>query len=413
MNTIFFGRINIITSDVMSWLNEINNKIYILTPDEFYRNEEKEKLKEHFPNTYFFKNYDKSLLVEYKAIELCTNENIKKIMHFSEVDVIRSARVREKFNILGQNISETIIFRDKYQMRVTLKKLGFEMPIFNKIDNGLDLYDFIGNNGYPVILKPRCSAGSMGIKKINNNDELEYLLNNELFMNEFDSPIEYIAEEFLDLPIYHADGIVNSYGSDFKMTVSEYTIPPLNSFQSSSIGSYMLDDDNIIRKKAQNYMSKIIQEFEWSNSITAFHFEFFYDKNNNDIIILEISCRPGGGGTSWILGEAMSLNSTKAMITSQAGEKYTFNDIKLNDKSFGLFVLLPEKGKLIKFPDKPSHDFIIKTSFRAVTNKVYNGSQSSVDNLAIIVISGVNNFELRKNFQTLEKWYSDRVIWEL
>ncbi|KAF0210021.1 MAG: biotin, partial [Ignavibacteria bacterium] len=134
---------------------------------------------------------------------LARTEQIDRIVALDDFDVEKAARLREHLRIGGMGDTTARYFRDKLAMRVLAKELGIPVPEFVHILNYKKIEEFLNTVSAPYVLKPRMQAGAVGIKKINNGEELWRILD-ELG----DKQSNYLLEKFIAGNIYHVDSIV-------------------------------------------------------------------------------------------------------------------------------------------------------------------------------------------------------------
>jgi carbamoylphosphate synthase large subunit len=90
-----------------------------------------------------------------------------------EAHVMTAARVRERCGIPGTSVRTTFLCRDKPSMKEALRGAG--VPCAQSIGTGDadEIRAFAAKIGYPLIVKPRDSAGASGTAKVHDDRELE------------------------------------------------------------------------------------------------------------------------------------------------------------------------------------------------------------------------------------------------
>ena len=79
--------------------------------------------------------------------------------------------LREHLRVMGSGETTARFYRDKLAMRVKARDAGIPVPDFRHVLNYDRLREFMDRVPGPWVLKPRSMAGSIGIKKIHNQDE--------------------------------------------------------------------------------------------------------------------------------------------------------------------------------------------------------------------------------------------------
>lgn len=111
-----------------------------------------------------------------KIIEICNKEKIDLILIGTDVELPILADNKEKIEsstnakLLISNPETIRIADDKWETTQFLKEKGFPYPKSALAD---DFDDFIAEAGFPVIIKPRIGARSIGFHVIKDKNELE------------------------------------------------------------------------------------------------------------------------------------------------------------------------------------------------------------------------------------------------
>ena len=95
-----------------------------------------------------------------------------RVVALDEFDMEVAAAVREHTRIPGMGASTTACFRDKLAMRTTARKAGILVPEFCGVFNYDDLRAYMERVPAPWLLKPRAEASALGIRKINEQEQL-------------------------------------------------------------------------------------------------------------------------------------------------------------------------------------------------------------------------------------------------
>jgi formate-dependent phosphoribosylglycinamide formyltransferase (GAR transformylase) len=100
-------------------------------------------------------------------------EYIDRLEAVIEAHVMAAARVREACNIPGTSVHTTWLCRDKPSMKDTLRAGGIPCAQSTAATSPDEARAFAVQVGYPLILKPRDSAGAAGTYLVANDAELE------------------------------------------------------------------------------------------------------------------------------------------------------------------------------------------------------------------------------------------------
>ncbi|MEK7833423.1 MAG: ATP-grasp domain-containing protein, partial [Acidobacteriota bacterium] len=153
---------------------------------------------------------------------LARTTNLDRIVALDEFDIEMVASLREHLRVPGMGETTSRYFRDKLAMRKRAEDKGIRVPAFCPVINYDQLRDYMNRVAAPWMLKPRSSASAIGIRKIQNQEELWRAL------DEFgDEQSYYVLEQFVTGEVFHVDSIVEDKKILFA-SVSKYGAPPMN-----------------------------------------------------------------------------------------------------------------------------------------------------------------------------------------
>lgn len=92
---------------------------------------------------------------------------------WDEMRLIPSAKLAKSLGLPGGNVDAINACRDKYLTRQSLSKLNVGQPVFSVNSTLEEAKESANRIGYPVIVKPRSMAASFGVRKVENDQELE------------------------------------------------------------------------------------------------------------------------------------------------------------------------------------------------------------------------------------------------
>lgn len=134
---------------------------------------------------------------------IARNHRIDRIAALDDFDVETAAMLREHLQLPGLGRTAASRFRDKLAMRVAAHRLGIRVPEFTAVFTDGVVNEWTARVAPPWVLKPRSSAAAIGIKKVNDRDELWRALDaaGDLRSN-------CVLEQFVHGDVYHVDSIV-------------------------------------------------------------------------------------------------------------------------------------------------------------------------------------------------------------
>lgn len=370
-----------------------------------------EHIKKLNASVYTFQNFNNSGLIEKKAKELHQSKHFKKIISTAEVDVLRSAKLRENLEIPGQNLESGLLFRDKFKMKSYLMERGIKVPKFKKIFYATDLLNFIEEFGFKIVVKPNLGAGSANTYIINDNVQLEELLANGLIDNAYGVP-DLIAETFVEGKMYHVDGLVINNKLIINQP-SSYINACIEFKNGTHLGSYTLDEKNPLAVRLKELNKKVLEILPSPTNFT-FHAEYFHNQHD-EIIFCEIACRLGGGPVKDAMYERYGINVISEYIKSEIDIDNKNNIIQLKNLPdiFTGFVLVPPLTGILKsIPDKTPFEWVKQYRVTALLGHENTGKIRTSGEITHNLITGNTESEMVNRINNFSTWIKENAIWE-
>ncbi|BDX08662.1 ATP-grasp domain-containing protein [Planctobacterium marinum] len=259
---------------------------------------------------------------------LMRHNQIDRIVALDDYDVEHSADLREHTRLPGMKHTNARLFRDKLAMRDAAWQHQLPQPRFTGILNHHQVYEFMESVPAPWILKPRTLAGSEGIEKHYQQEDLWQKL--EALG---DRQSYFLLEEFVSGDVYHVDSLCWK-GEVIFAQVSRYGAPPLTMLQGQGIFSTrVLPRDSEDSLKLIELNRQLLSAFgrEYGPS----HSEFIKGEDG-EFRFLETSARVAGGNIEHTIECASNLKiwqeAAKMELADFRNEHYSLPDLR-NDYS--------------------------------------------------------------------------------
>jgi len=253
--------------------------------------------------------------VIYGVSFLSRNEQIDRIVALDDFDVERAAHLREHLRVGGMGDTTARHFRDKLAMRMVAKEKGIPVPEFLHILNHNQINKFADTVPFPYMIKPRLLAGSYGLKKVYNKEEMWDRINHLGDEQSF-----FLMERFVPGSIYHVDTIINDKEVVFGLA-SKYGTPPFEVAHDGRVfTSFTLDSKSDEAQEVLELNKKVLKGLGLLRGVS--HSEFIRDENGK-LFFLETSARVGGANLSNLVEAATGINLWRewAKIEILKGEK--------------------------------------------------------------------------------------------
>lgn len=229
-----------------------------------------------------YKQPDVTHAVSYLARE----RRIDRIIPLDDFDVETAASLREHLRCPGMGDTTARYFRDKLAMRVQASDCGIKVPDFVGILNYEQVNEYADTVPAPWVLKPRSEAGAVGIKKVQNKDELWHYIHAL-----GDRQSYYLAEKYVSGDVFHVDSVVY----DKKVLFSRahrYGVPPFDVWNHGGVfSSQSLDLKSKLSKELLALNQKMVDAMGLVRGVT--HTEFIQGQDG-ELYFLEKAARVGG-----------------------------------------------------------------------------------------------------------------------
>lgn len=232
---------------------------------------------------------------------LARDRQIERIVALDDYDVETAAALREHLRIPGMGDTTARYFRDKLAMRVQARDSNIPVPDFVHVLNYDRLRDFMARTPPPWVFKPRSEAGSVGIKKVYNSEELWRTLDTL-----GDRQSYYLLEKFLPGAVYHVDTIISERQILFNIA-HRYGKPPMQVFHGGGIFTTQTlpyEDHETLALFALN--RQVIEAMGMVRGIT--HAEFIQSQEDGRFYFLEAAARVGGANIDELVSAATGSN---------------------------------------------------------------------------------------------------------
>ncbi|MGQ0732766.1 MAG: ATP-grasp domain-containing protein [Acidobacteriota bacterium] len=290
---------------------------------------------------------------------------IDRIVPLDDFDLEKASALREHLRIPGMGETTTRHFRDKLAMRVKAQDDGLPVPAFVHVLNDDRIRDFCSRVPPPWVLKPRHSAGAIGIRRIASADEL-WAVTDGLG----DGRSDYLLEEYVAGDVHHVDSIV--YEREVLAAIpSRYGTPPLDVSQGGGVFTTSImargapETEQLVALNA-----RLLASLGLVRGVS--HSEFIRGRDGR-LVFLETSARVGGAHIVDLVEAATGINLWAEWAKIEiAGGKTPYAVPAMREDYAGLLVSLArqEQPDLDAYTDpevvwrlrKPNHAGLIVRS---------------------------------------------------
>jgi biotin carboxylase len=281
--------------------------------------------RESLDEIYFMPDLTKRPDIVYAVSYLARSHDISQIIALDDYDVETAAHLRDHMRLAGMGESLARHFRDKLAMRTTARAGGVNVPEFTGVFNYDRLREFMARVPAPWLLKPRSEASSMGIKKLNNADELWPLLDSLGDQQSF-----FVLEQFVPGDVFHVDGLVND-GQVLFMAAHQYGRPPMSVYHEGGIFLTRTLDYASPDAQALFALNRQVQSALGMRR-GATHTEYIRAHADGRLYFLETAARVGGANIAEAVEFATGLNLwaewARIEVAQLRGQPYQLPEVR-------------------------------------------------------------------------------------
>jgi len=232
---------------------------------------------------------------------LARSRKFDRIVALDEFEMLLAAHLREHMRIPGMGLTTTAYFRDKLAMRYEAKRAGILVPEFVGVLNYDDLRAYMANVPAPWLLKPRAEASAIGIRKIEEPEQLWRTLDQ---LGDLQS--KYLLERFVPGDIFHVDAITSERQVLFA-EVSRYGKPPMQVMHEGGVFTTRTLDRNSDDVKALVALNhKLLPALGLVRGVS--HAEYIKAHEDGRYYFLEVAARVGGAFIAELVERSTGLN---------------------------------------------------------------------------------------------------------
>jgi biotin carboxylase len=232
---------------------------------------------------------------------LARNRRFDRVVALDEFDLETAAQIREHMRIRGMGVTASAYYRDKLAMRIGAQESGFRVPEFCRVLNYDELRAYMAHVPAPWLLKPRSEASALGIRKIQEPEQLWRALD-ELG----DRQSRFLLEQFVPGDIYHVDSIV-SEGKVVFSVAHQYGRPPMQVMHEGGVfTTRTVDRSSSDWAALTDLNARLAPALGMMRGVT--HGEYIKAHADGQFYFLEIAARVGGAFISDLVEASTGVN---------------------------------------------------------------------------------------------------------
>ncbi|MGD0914111.1 MAG: ATP-grasp domain-containing protein [Terracidiphilus sp.] len=255
---------------------------------------------------------------------MARGRNFDRVIALDEFDLEAAGQIREHMRVPGMGITTAAYYRDKLAMRTCAREYGFLVPEFCRVLNYDDLRDYMARVPGPWLLKPRAEASAVGIRKIQEPEQLWRALD-ELG----DNQSRYLLERFVPGDIFHVDSIVSERQVVFSV-VHKYGRPPMQVMHEGGVfTTRTVDRASEDWQQLTKLNAQLAPSLGMVRGVT--HAEYIRAHADGRYYFLEIAARIGGAFIADLVAVGTGINLwhewAKIEVANLRGQPYVLPKI--------------------------------------------------------------------------------------
>lgn len=276
---------------------------------------------DYLPNNIAHKYSDEyinvSILDKEQTLNKALEKKIDGIISFaSDPGVITAAYVAEKMGLPNVGPYKSVcILQNKGKFRKFLKDNGFNVPTAKSYKNPADALSDIHLFKWPVIVKPTDSAGSKGVTRVDNPENLEESIR---YAISYSHSKEFIIEDFITQKGFSSD--TDSFSVDGKLKFVSFNS---QRFDSKAKNPYVPSAFSWPSKMSREHQEELTNEIQRLLDLlhmkTAVYNIESREGTDGKAYIMEVSPRGGGNRLSECLCYATGVDLISNIVRYSVG----------------------------------------------------------------------------------------------
>ena len=282
---------------------------------------------------------------------IAQTRKVDRIIALEEFDVVIAALAREHLCLPGMSSVTAKTFRDKLSMSVKARDAGIHVPDFVPAINNEEIADYLNRVTPPWVLKPRSDVSAIGIRKLENNEEVWSTIE-ELNQREAlrERASYHLLARFIPGEVFHVDSLVDNSRVVF-VGVNKYGRPPLQvahgggAYISQTIGHTTAEQRRLLEINRRLIKAMGLQR-------GATHAEFIHCEVDGEFYFLEIAARVGGAYIADVLEAASGINLWREWARLEVAGDGDRKPLRPRKEYAGIILSLAKQ----EYPDTSSYD---------------------------------------------------------
>jgi len=339
-------------------------------------------------------------------LKIAEEEKIDGIMSFAvDPGVLTASYVAEKMNLPGCPYQSVKILQNKVLFRKFLYENGFNVPKAKGFSSYADALKELDLFNFPVIVKPTDSAGSKGVTRVDDIDDVksavEYALANAV------SDKKVIIEEFIEQSGFSSDCDSFSIDSDLKFVSfsNQYFDSKAENPYTPSAYSWPSFIDISHQEELVSELRRLVKLLNLGTSIYNIETRVGTDGKP---YVMEVSPRGGGNRLSEMLRFATGVDLIKMAVKSAVGEENDQLEMPVYNGFWAEIILHSDRDGIfdeVKINNELFEDNIVEIDLWVKKGDKVNAFRGANDAIGTVVA----RFETEREMSSFVKFLNEHI----
>lgn len=277
-------------------------------------------LPDNYAHRYSDEYHNISILDKEAVLELAKKLEVNGVMSFAcDPGVITAAYVAEQLGLPTNPYKSVKILQNKALFRQFLTEHGFNVPKAKGYNEMADALKEVDLFTWPVIVKPTDSAGSKGVTRVDNPEDLK---NSIEYALQFSHSNQFIVEEFIEKIGDSSD--TDCFSVNGKLVFTSFDNQKFDSQARNPYTPAAYTWPSEMSKKNQRILREELQRLiELLHLNTSIYNVETREGINGKPYIMEVSPRGGGNRLAEILQYATGAELIKNAVRAAVGDELT------------------------------------------------------------------------------------------
>lgn len=374
---------------------------------------------DYLPNNIAHKYSDEyhnvSIIDKEAVLSLAKQLRIDGIMSFAvDPGVLTASFVQQEMCLPSFGPYESVkILQNKGKFRKFLADNGFNVPKAKSYADEKEALNDISKMSFPVIVKPTDSAGSKGVTRVDNKEDLPYAIAHAI---ENSLSKTFIIEEFIEKQGYSSDSDCFVQDGKFKFysfssqrfdtSAQNPYVPAAYSWSASNNKQSVVDfrNEEILKQELQRLISLLKMQTSIYNIETRV-------STDGKPYIMEASPRGGGNRLAEMVRYATGVDMITACVQASVGNKIIPIEQKPYNDYWAEVILHSDKAgefESLSIKDDVKKNIIETDLWIKKGDKVKNFNGAN-DTIGTLVMKFDSSDELEERLSDFRKWMKVEV----